>query len=324
MKKWSRRKLLAAAGTGIGSAALANTFGSSLWAAEQVKACTLTPELEVGPFYYPYELVRQDIRENKAGLALRFALDLRHARTCAPIANAAVDVWHCNAMGLYSAFTKTSLGPPPGGFGGPGGPPPADPSQRPRMDMGPNGPPPGGPGGPEGRNGPPQMKPTDEETFLRGIQITDARGSVEFDTIFPGWYQGRDTHIHMEVHIDGHSTGTAHAHDAAHTEYPKYGGGHVCHIGQICFDDELSDLVAKTEPYRQHQLRRTRLKEDHVFMGEPRDYLMQIKRNNAASLQAGLTGTITVFVDPDSTPAPVGMGPGGPGGPGEPRPADQH
>ena len=36
-------------------------------------------------------------------------------------------------------------------------------------------------------------------TFLRGIQTTDANGQVTFTTIFPGWYQGRATHIHIEV-----------------------------------------------------------------------------------------------------------------------------
>ncbi|HMG16598.1 MAG TPA: T9SS type A sorting domain-containing protein [Saprospiraceae bacterium] len=37
------------------------------------------------------------------------------------------------------------------------------------------------------------------ETFLRGIQMTDASGEVEFITIFPGWYSGRICHIHFQV-----------------------------------------------------------------------------------------------------------------------------
>lgn len=43
------------------------------------------------------------------------------------------------------------------------------------------------------------------QTFLRGIQRTDADGSVTFTTIYPGWYQGRATHIHVEVTINGAS-----------------------------------------------------------------------------------------------------------------------
>jgi protocatechuate 3,4-dioxygenase beta subunit len=29
--------------------------------------------------------------------------------------------------------------------------------------------------------------------------VTDASGSVTFTTIFPGWYRGRTTHIHLRV-----------------------------------------------------------------------------------------------------------------------------
>ena len=38
-------------------------------------------------------------------------------------------------------------------------------------------------------------------TYLRGYQITDANGEVEFITIFPGWYPGRICHIHFQVYV---------------------------------------------------------------------------------------------------------------------------
>ena len=41
------------------------------------------------------------------------------------------------------------------------------------------------------------------QTYLRGIQTTNAGGEVTFTTIYPGWYQGRATHIHAEVTIGG-------------------------------------------------------------------------------------------------------------------------
>jgi protocatechuate 3,4-dioxygenase beta subunit len=41
------------------------------------------------------------------------------------------------------------------------------------------------------------------QTYLRGIQTTNANGDVTFTTIYPGWYQGRATHIHAEVTIGG-------------------------------------------------------------------------------------------------------------------------
>jgi protocatechuate 3,4-dioxygenase beta subunit len=43
------------------------------------------------------------------------------------------------------------------------------------------------------------------QTFLRGIQTTNSNGDVTFTTIYPGWYQGRATHIHVEVTMAGRS-----------------------------------------------------------------------------------------------------------------------
>jgi protocatechuate 3,4-dioxygenase beta subunit len=41
------------------------------------------------------------------------------------------------------------------------------------------------------------------QTYLRGIQTTNSNGEVTFTTIYPGWYQGRATHIHVEVKTGG-------------------------------------------------------------------------------------------------------------------------
>ncbi len=38
------------------------------------------------------------------------------------------------------------------------------------------------------------------ESWLRGVQVTDALGQVRFSTIFPGCYSGRWPHIHLEVY----------------------------------------------------------------------------------------------------------------------------
>ena len=45
-------------------------------------------------------------------------------------------------------------------------------------------------------------------TFLRGLQKSDASGKVTFNTVYPGWYQGRATHIHIEVFVNGSSVKT--------------------------------------------------------------------------------------------------------------------
>lgn len=38
-----------------------------------------------------------------------------------------------------------------------------------------------------------------QESYLRGVQVSDANGQVTFTTIFPGCYDGRYPHIHFEV-----------------------------------------------------------------------------------------------------------------------------
>jgi protocatechuate 3,4-dioxygenase beta subunit len=40
-------------------------------------------------------------------------------------------------------------------------------------------------------------------TWLRGYQLTDSAGLAKFTTIYPGWYTGRATHIHIEVYVNG-------------------------------------------------------------------------------------------------------------------------
>lgn len=64
--------------------------------------CVLTPEQEAGPFYIDLAQVRQDIVEDRPGLPLALALTVVDSDTCEPIRDAAVDVWHCDALGVYS------------------------------------------------------------------------------------------------------------------------------------------------------------------------------------------------------------------------------
>ncbi len=64
--------------------------------------CVLTPEQEEGPFYIDLAQVRRDIVENRLGVPLTLALTIVDADTCEPIRNAAVDIWHCDALGVYS------------------------------------------------------------------------------------------------------------------------------------------------------------------------------------------------------------------------------
>ena len=64
--------------------------------------CVLTPAQEEGPFYIDLARVRRDIVEDRPGVPLALAIAVVDASTCAPIRDAAVDIWHCDALGLYS------------------------------------------------------------------------------------------------------------------------------------------------------------------------------------------------------------------------------
>lgn len=67
-----------------------------------VPDCVLTPEQLEGPFYIDLAQVRQDIAEDRPGVPLALALTVVDSDTCQPIRDAAVDVWHCDALGVYS------------------------------------------------------------------------------------------------------------------------------------------------------------------------------------------------------------------------------
>jgi protocatechuate 3,4-dioxygenase beta subunit len=66
--------------------------------------CVLAPEQTEGPYYIEGERVRRTITDGRPGTPLRLRLRVVDAATCKPIRRAAVDVWHCDAGGLYSGF----------------------------------------------------------------------------------------------------------------------------------------------------------------------------------------------------------------------------
>lgn len=172
----------AAAGAGMWPAALRAEAASAGLIAPNV--CALMPEVTEGPYYIDPELVRADIREDRTGVDLTMRFQIVDA-SCAPIAGARVDIWHCDAQGNYSGFAG---------------------------------------------QGSDTTEDTEGQTFLRGTQISDDQGMVAFQTIYPGWYHGRTTHIHFKVFLDDTTllTGQAFFPDAL-SQYlfdnaPDYGG----------------------------------------------------------------------------------------------------
>ena len=88
---------------------------------------------------------------------------------------------------------------------------------------------------------------TNGQTFLRGHQITDANGVVQFTTIYPGWYPGRAVHIHFKVRTAATSS--------AASEFTS----------QFYFDERLTDRVHARSPYSTHTGQRTRNESDGPF-----------------------------------------------------------
>jgi len=76
------------------------------------------------------------------------------------------------------------------------------------------------------------------KTFLRGIQKADSDGFVTFESVFPGHYSGRATHIHMIAHLNA----TVDANDTLT-------GGTDAHVGQMFFDQDLITSVNELYPY---------------------------------------------------------------------------
>lgn len=70
--------------------------------------CVLAPELTEGPFYLDLDRVRSDITEGRDGLQFDLRVLVVDADTCAAIKDAAVDVWHCDALGTYSGVEGDS------------------------------------------------------------------------------------------------------------------------------------------------------------------------------------------------------------------------
>jgi protocatechuate 3,4-dioxygenase beta subunit len=181
------------------------TFGATSLAAAAhaaaVPICAVRPEQSEGPYFVDEKLNRADIRVDPSDgsvrpgvpLRLQFSVSRISDGRCDPLSSAIVDVWHCDASGIYSDVRDL------------------------RFD-------------------------TRGKKFLRGYQVTDAKGTAQFDTIYPGWYEGRAVHIHFKIRTDSASRGR---------EFTS----------QLFFDEAVTDQVHQQLPYDRHG-RRTILNND--------------------------------------------------------------
>lgn len=278
---------VAAAGLGTAVATAASADGSSSAASPSASASSpsqevcyrLTSETTEGPYYIDADKIRKNITEGKEGIPMTLRLKLIDSETCKPLAKAAVDIWHCDALGLYSGYEDASGG---GGGTPPTGAPPTD---------APTGTPTGGPSGGGGGH----QDPTDDKRYLRGTQLTDRNGFVEFTTVFPGWYRGRCVHIHTKVHVGGTMTDSG------------YEGGHTCHTGQLFFAEEAVLASAEVAPYSTSTTPRTTLDEDGIYPGNGAEGGLLRLQYRKGKIAKGVVGSLTLGVDPDATHDGTGM-----------------
>jgi protocatechuate 3,4-dioxygenase beta subunit len=65
--------------------------------------CVLAPEQTEGPYYVDDAAFRRNVTEGRPGAPLTLRLTVLNASSCKPIKGAAVEIWHCDAGGVYSA-----------------------------------------------------------------------------------------------------------------------------------------------------------------------------------------------------------------------------
>jgi len=72
---------------------------------DAVGTCALTPHQIAGPSYVAVDAIRRDLREDRPGSPLRVGLRVL-GEACVPVRDAAVELWNCDAQGLYSALPQ--------------------------------------------------------------------------------------------------------------------------------------------------------------------------------------------------------------------------
>ena len=108
------------------------------------------------------------------------------------------------------------------------------------------------------------------QTFLRGLQTTDASGRVTFRTIYPGWYQGRATHVHVQVFVNGSAIKTT----------------------QIAFPEDITATVYRTGVYASHGQNGTSNSGDMVFADGTQYEMASVSGDPSG----GYTATLTIGV----------------------------
>ena len=215
----NRREMLGFIG-GIVSVSLLGCLRRQSASAKQTASCVVKPQQTEGPYFVDEKLNRSDIRSDpsdnslKQGVQLRLAFQVSRiaGESCAPLEGAIVDIWHCDAMGVYSDVTDRSFN-------------------------------------------------TVGKKFLRGYQVTNANGTVEFNTIYPGWYPGRTVHIHFKIRT----------YSASQQSYEF--------TSQLYFDDALTDQIHTQRPYAAKGQRNIKNDQDGIFQRGGDQLMLQVAKD---------------------------------------------
>lgn len=218
-----------------------STYAASTSAAISVtvtasSTCTATLEGEEGPYFVDDSasgynrtniLSNLDGSETQTGIPLTLTLYVFDSKnTCGAMQNVQVDIWHCNAYGVYSAES---------------------------------------------------VENTVGQTWLRGYQLSDVNGKVTFTTIFPGWYSGRTTHIHLRLRSTYDSTDTS--------------GSNTM---QLLFDQTLINTINTTvSPYSVNGTNPTTNAIDRIYSEQEKG---TTQMTLAGSVSAGYTATFNVYL----------------------------
>ncbi len=98
------------------------------------------------------------------------------------------------------------------------------------------------------------------KTFCRGIATADASGVARFQTIYPGWYQGRVTHIHAQIYV----------------------GGQLKLTTQIAFPEDLNTAVYNTDLYKAHGQNSTKNTTDSIIRDSLSNELATVNANQVS------------------------------------------
>jgi protocatechuate 3,4-dioxygenase beta subunit len=238
-----------------GMFALGRAFG------QNSTTTVVTPTETEGPYWVDEMLNRADLAldptDNSVQIGFPLVLNVTVSQlvdgALVPVPGAYVDVWHCNATGVYSdTAAQNTVG----------------------------------------------------RKFLRGYQVSDDKGFVQYLTVYPGWYSGRTVHIHSRVRIFSG--------DQTTTNFTT----------QFFFDDSITDQVFQLAPYNQRATRDTPNAADSIY--NTLDCLTNVQSGKETGLSVAsdsthAVGTFNVVLDLSPTATHCSSaGPGGPGGPGRP------